>query len=77
MKVFIEDLVKRFIDNTKELKIIQSQENGLIRIQIKTAREDVGKVIGKQGKNINAIRTIVNAIGAKERRRYSIEIDEA
>ena len=71
------ELVKFIIDNLVEHKdqAIVTEENGVINISV--AKDDMGKVIGKQGKIAKAIRTIVKSSCSKDGKKYSIEILEA
>jgi len=71
------ELVKFIIDNLVEHKdqAIVTEENGVINISV--AKDDMGKVIGKQGKIAKAIRTIVKSACGKDEKKYSVEILEA
>lgn len=70
MVELVEYLVKGLADNPDEIKI--SQEGATIKVEL--AKDDMGKVIGKQGKIVKAIRTIVRAVGMKEGVKYTVEI---
>ena len=71
------ELVKYIIDNLVERKeqAVITENNGVIFVSV--AKEDMGKVIGKQGKIAKAIRTIVKSSCSKDGKKYSIEILEA
>ena len=59
LKVIVENLV----ENKDAIKIVkEEQENGIIKFKVTVAQEEMGKVIGKQGKIANAIRTIMKSI---------------
>lgn len=70
MVEIVEHLVKGLADNHDEIKI--SQDGTAIKVEL--SKDDMGKVIGKQGKIVKAIRTIVRAIGMKEGLKYTVEI---
>lgn len=53
-----------------------NNDKNIVEIKIEVAKNDIGKVIGKQGKNINAIRTLLTAVGAKHKKRALIQVIE-
>ena len=74
MKELVEYLVKALVDKPDEVKIGQTEGESVTILEIRVASEDAGKVIGKEGRIVNAIRTIVKAAGAKNKKRVSVEI---
>ena len=74
MKELVEYLVKALVDKPDEVKISQTEGEAVTIIEIRVASDDAGKVIGKEGRIANAIRTIVKASGAKSQKRVSVEI---
>jgi uncharacterized protein len=74
MKELVEYLVKALVDKPEEVNITQTEGEAVTIIEIRVAAEDAGKVIGKEGRIANAIRTIVKASGAKNKKRVSVEI---
>jgi len=74
MKELVEYLVKALVDKPDEVKIAQTDGESVTILEIRVANEDAGKVIGKDGRIANAIRTIVKAAGAKSKKRVSVEI---
>ena len=77
MKEFIEFIVKQLVDNPDKViveEIIHDEHT--IEINLKVDKSDIGKVIGKHGRNVNAIRTLLTAVGAKEHRRATLQILE-
>ncbi len=75
MKEFIEYIVKHLVDKPEGVMVEEKApaENKIV-FTLKVAQEDVGKVIGKQGKTAQAIRTLLTAIAAKEGKRAILEI---
>ena len=73
MTELVEFLVKELVDNKD--KVTVSSEGDTINIYV--AKDDMGRVIGKQGRIAKAIRTIVKAASSKENKRYTVEILEA
>ncbi|RJP66552.1 MAG: KH domain-containing protein [Ignavibacteriales bacterium] len=75
MKEFIEFIVKSLVDNPDAVNIeMKVGEDKKYVFTLKVAPEDVGKVIGKQGKTAVAIRTLLTAVAAKEGKRTVMEI---
>ena len=76
MKELLEFVLKALVDDPASVEISSEEKDGVEVFKIKIAKEDIGKVIGKQGKNIKAIRTIIKAISAREGKRTTLEIVE-
>jgi predicted RNA-binding protein YlqC (UPF0109 family) len=76
MKELIEYIVKSIVDNPEEVEVAQIDGESTIVFELRVKQEDVGKVIGKKGRTINAIRTLVNATAAKSGMRAMLEIVE-
>jgi predicted RNA-binding protein YlqC (UPF0109 family) len=75
MKEFIEFIAKHLVDNPDSVEIEESvQEDKKIVLSLKVKPDDVGKVIGKQGKTAQAMRTLLTAIAAKDGKRAILEI---
>ncbi len=74
MKELLELLTKSIVDKPDEVSISEVEGEKAIVYEIKVAESDVGKVIGKHGRIINAIRTIVRAAAVKEGKKVSIEL---
>lgn len=65
MQEFIEYLVKNLVEHPDKVMVECTQGSSDILVQIRVADNDVGKVVGKQGKTINALRTITSSIGTR------------
>jgi predicted RNA-binding protein YlqC (UPF0109 family) len=76
MKELVELIVKSLVDNPDKVKVTQLNGEQSSIIELAVAPEDMGKVIGKQGRNAQAIRVIVAAAGMKLKKRVSLEILE-
>lgn len=74
MKELVEFIVKALVDKPEAVVISQTEGENVIILEIKVATEDVGKVIGREGRIANAIRTVVKAAGAKHKKRVTVEI---
>jgi uncharacterized protein len=73
MKELVEYIVKALVDNVDAVHIAEIEAHTNI-IELKVAKEDIGKVIGRQGRNADAIRTIMNCAAAKHQKRYILQI---
>jgi len=76
MHEMVEYIVKRIVDNPEEVKVQEIKAEKVILLEISVAKEDMGKVIGKGGRNATALRTLVGAAAAKLKKRVMVEILE-
>jgi hypothetical protein len=75
MKEFIEFIAKHLVDNPDSVSIEEeAPDEKTIELTLKVGQDDVGKVIGKQGKTAQAMRTLLTAIAAKEGKRAILKI---
>ena len=74
MVELVKHVVSMLVDRVDEVDINEMKGDSVQVIEIKVAKEDVGKVIGKAGKTADAIRTIVNCAAAKAQKRYILQI---
>ena len=76
MKELVELIAKALVDNPDKVKVSQLDGQQSSIIELTVAPEDMGKVIGKQGRNAQAIRLILGAAGMKLKKRVNLEIVE-
>ena len=74
MKDLVEYVAKSLVDEVDRIEISEISGNQTNIIELKVAKEDIGKVIGRQGRTADAIRTILNYAAAKLNRRYILQI---
>ena len=74
VKELVEFLVVNLVDNPDEVKVRQMDTDGSMVVEVSVAKEDMGKVIGKQGRIAQAIRCVVKAASVKENKKYIVEI---
>lgn len=74
MKKLLEHIVKALVDNPDQVDVQQVESERVIMLELRVAPEDMGKVIGKQGRIVKAIRTVVNAAAVKDNKRVVVEI---
>ena len=76
MKDLIEFMVKALVDEPNDVSITEISGDKKTRYELRVAKADVGKVIGKRGRTAGAIRTIINAVSTKQGKRAELEIIE-
>ena len=76
MKELIEYIARSLVDNPDEVKVYEVEGERSAVVELRVAKEDLGKVIGKQGKTARAMRTILSAASTKNRKRAILEIIE-
>jgi predicted RNA-binding protein YlqC (UPF0109 family) len=76
MKDLIEFMVKALVDDPGEVKITEINGDKITLYELRVAKSDIGKVIGKRGRTAGAIRTIINAVSTKQGKRAELEIIE-
>ncbi|MBQ1220214.1 MAG: KH domain-containing protein [Peptococcaceae bacterium] len=74
MLALVEHLAKSLVDQPDAVKVTQVDNGKEITIHLTVAQEDMGKVIGKQGRIAKAIRTVVKAAAVKADKRVTVEI---
>jgi len=76
MKDIIWEIVKAVVDNPNDV-VVKEIDGGKTKIiELRVAKDDIGKVIGKQGRTISAIRTLLASASGKEKVRYVLELLE-
>lgn len=69
MKEILETIVLNIVENKNNVEVLEKIEETTIVYEVKVEKEDMGKIIGKQGKVAQAIRTLIKSIGAKEKKK--------
>ena len=76
MKELIKHIVHALVDYPEQVAISEIEGKQSTVLEIKVAKEDIGKIIGKQGRTAQAIRTILSAVSAKTKKHTVLEIIE-
>jgi predicted RNA-binding protein YlqC (UPF0109 family) len=76
MKDLIKHIAQALVDNPEQVKVEEVEGRHTSVLELKVAKEDLGKVIGKKGRTAHAIRTLLNAASAKVKKRTVLEIIE-
>jgi predicted RNA-binding protein YlqC (UPF0109 family) len=76
MKELVESIAKALVDHPDEVQVksIENPQGTILELRVK--HEDLGKVIGRQGRTAKAVRTLLGAAGVKTRKRFTLEILE-
>ena len=76
MKSLVEQMAKSLVDNTEEVSVAVVEGQKTTVFELRVAKSDIGKIIGKKGNTARALRTILSAAGTKLGKRYVLEIME-
>jgi predicted RNA-binding protein YlqC (UPF0109 family) len=76
MKELIENIAKAIVDRPDLVRVSGVEGENSVVIELRVAKEDIGKVIGKNGRTITAMRTILNATRAQKEKRHVLEVLE-
>lgn len=76
MKELVEMIVKSLVDSPEDVVIEEKEDEYSVLLEVSVNKEDMGKVIGKQGKIAKAMRTLLKAVSSKTGKRYKLEIME-
>lgn len=74
MKDLIEYIVKALVDKPDQVQISETQGESVTVIEVRVADDDAGKVIGREGRIANALRTLAKAAGARDKKKVTVEI---
>lgn len=76
MKQFIEFIAKNLVDDPESVRVDETVEDNKVTLKLHVSKNDLGKVIGKQGRTAKAMRTLLTATSAKHNKSGHLEIDE-
>ena len=76
MQTFLEYVLKNLVDDPTAITVVRSQQNGRSLFEIRVGPGDMGKVVGKQGQTIDAIRSLVSAAASKYGEQVEVELLE-
>jgi uncharacterized protein len=76
MKDLVEDIAKALVDHPEEVQVKAVEGEQVTVLELRVHPEDLGKVIGRQGRTAKSIRTLLGAAGMKLKKRFTLEILE-
>lgn len=74
MKQLLEHIARALVDNPDEVDVQLREDDRVTTLELRVSPDDIGKVIGRQGRIVKAIRTVVNAAAVKENKRVMVEV---
>jgi uncharacterized protein len=74
LRDLLEDLARRLVDEPDAVRVEREEREDVVVLRLQVAKEDVGKVIGRQGRIARALRQLVRAYSGRERKRFMLEI---
>lgn len=76
MKDIIKYIIQELVDHPDQVEVSEIEGKEIAVLELKVAKEDIGKIIGKQGRTAQAIRTILSAVSGKAKKRTVLKIIE-
>lgn len=76
LKNLVECMAKALVDNSDAVSVKETEGENSSVLELSVAKEDLGKVIGREGRNVNAMRTILSGVSAKLHKRAILEVIE-
>jgi uncharacterized protein len=76
VRALIEQIAKALVDNPDQVYVDEVPEDGQIVLELEVAESDMGKVIGRHGRTVRALRNLISAAGLKLHKSYTLEILE-
>jgi predicted RNA-binding protein YlqC (UPF0109 family) len=76
MKDLVEYIVRTLVDHPEDVKITEVDGERTVIFELRCHADDVGKVIGKSGKTVGAIRTLLSTVAARQNKRAMLEVVE-
>ena len=76
MREIVEMIVKALVDDKDAVDVREVERRDTLLIEVRVAESDMGKLIGRQGRTVRALRSLLHAAGVKHNRRYILEIVE-
>jgi hypothetical protein len=74
LKELLEYLARSLVNDPDDVRVVVSETDTTVVLELSVAKDDVGKVIGKQGRIVRALRTIIKASAARDGKRVIVEI---
>lgn len=76
MKALVEHIAVALVDKPDQVNVVESENDDMINLELTVAQEDLGKVIGKQGRTARAMRSILSAAAAQDNKKSRLDILE-
>ena len=76
MRALVETIAKSLVDDPSQVKTAEEMEDDTLVIKLSVAKEDMGRIIGKEGRTAKAIRTLLNAVATRDNKKAILKIVE-
>ncbi len=76
MKELVEVIAKSLVDHPEDVRVEEKQQDRQVTLELRVDEDDMGKVIGRQGRIAKAMRTVVKAAATRENKKVSVDIIE-
>jgi len=76
VKDLVEFIAKSLVDDPSKVEVSEIEEGGNVKIELRVAKEDMGRIIGKGGRVANSIRVLIRVAAAKEGKRITLDVVE-
>ncbi|HSR36369.1 MAG TPA: KH domain-containing protein [Desulfurivibrionaceae bacterium] len=76
MRALVETIAKSLVDDPSQVKTADEMEDDTLVIKLSVAKEDMGRIIGKEGRTAKAIRTLLNAVATRDNKKAILKIVE-
>ncbi len=76
MKEAVEKIIRSLVGEPEAVEVAESSDGKIVRIEVRVAESDMGRVIGREGRTVKAIRSILFAAGQKHGRRFHLDLVE-
>ncbi len=76
MKEFVQNILREICNHPDDIIITELIGKHIVIMEVRCHKDDMGRIIGKNGKTIGAIRTLVSTLGAKQKRKVTLEVVE-
>jgi len=77
IKAVVEVVAKAMVDRPDDVRVVETQHQGTTLVELYVAPSDAGKMIGRQGRTVAALRTLASTAGEKEGKTVTLEVREA
>lgn len=74
MKELVEYITKSLVDDPSQVEVVEMRQGGTVILSLKVAQEDKGRVIGRNGRVANSMRSLLRVMGARQGKRVNLEI---
>lgn len=76
MKELVEYIARSLVDEPDKVEVNEIEDSGHVRVELRVAKEDMGRVIGKSGRVANSIRTLLRVAAARDGKRVTLDVLE-